>query len=228
MYKEKETNHMKILLICDDLWHPGETVRFGLSFLIEQGHTLDTVMDAKDIVTPELLKSYDAVIIAKGNALNGANSKAPWFEDGITYVDPNGYKKYVEEGGAILALHAGVTFTPERCPDMSAFLGTRFVKHPPQCPVDFKVVKPDHPIMKGIQNFTFPQDEHYQIEILYDNPDIFAETESAAGSFPAGLARTYGEGRLCILTPGHNAFAINVPEYQKVILNSINWITKRI
>lgn len=50
---------MNILLICDDLWHPGETIRFGLNFLTEQDHTLQTVMDAKDIVTPELLRQFD-------------------------------------------------------------------------------------------------------------------------------------------------------------------------
>ena len=217
---------MKSLLRCDDLWHPGETVRFGLKFLEEQGHTIDTVMDAKDIVTPELLREYDAVIIAKGNSLNGANAKAPWFEDGITWVDPNGYKNYVEEGGAVLVMHAGTT--AHNCPAMSDFLGVRFITHPPQCPVDFQVKNPEHPIMQGIADFTFPQDEHYQLEVLSDELELFAETASAAGTYPAGLTRTYGEGRLCILTPGHNAFAINFPEYQKVIVNALRWVTKEI
>lgn len=219
--------NMKVLLICDDLWHPGETVRYGLNFLTEKGHVLDVVMDAKDIVTLQLLREYDAVIIAKGNALNGANAQAPWFEEGITYVDPNGYKKYVEEGGAILVMHAGATYTSERCPSMSAFLGTRFITHPPQCPVEFKVANANHLIMEDIHNFTFPQDEHYQIEILDERLEVFAQTSSPAGTFPAGLSREYGNGRLCILTPGHNAFAINYPEYQKVLLNALDWITKR-
>lgn len=219
---------MKVLLLADDLWHPGETVRYGLNFLVEKGYTLDLIMDAKDIVTPELLKEYDAVIIAKGNALNGANSKAPWFEDGITWVDPNGYKKYVEEGGAILFLHAGTTYNINRCPDMANVLGTSFISHPPQCPVDFKVTNPDHPIMKGVTDFTFPQDEHYQLDILNDELDIFAETISSAGAQPAGMTRTYGDGRICILTPGHNAFAINVPGFQTVVINALDWITKKI
>lgn len=219
---------MKILLLADDLWHPGEAVRFGLQFLADRGDQLDWIMDAKDIVTPELLRTYDAVIIAKGNALNAANSQAPWFEDGITWVDPNGYKKFVEEGGAILVLHAGMTFHPDRCPDMAAFLGTKMNGHPPQCPVDFKVTNSAHPIMKGISDFTFPQDEHYRIEVLCDDADIFCETISAEGTFPAGMTRVIGDGRLCLLSPGHNAFAINVPEYQKVICNALDWITKKI
>ena len=219
---------MKVLLLCDDLWHPGETVQYGLNFLVDKGYTLDTVMDAKDIVTPELLRSYDAIIIAKGNALTGANSTAPWFEDGITFVPPEGYKQYVEAGGAVIAMHSGVTYSPERCPGMSDFLGTCFKGHPPQCPVKFRVTTPTHPIMKGIENFTFPQDEHYQIDILCDDAEVIFETVSEAGTFPAGIVRQIGKGRLCILTPGHNAFAINYPAYQKVILNALDWVTGKI
>ncbi len=218
---------MNILLLCDDYWHPGETVRYGLRFLTEQGHTVDTVMDAKDIVTPELLREHDVTIIAKGNALNGANHEAPWFEEGVTYVGPEGYKQYVEEGGAVLVLHAGATFRPEQCPAMGDFLGARFITHPRQCPVEFHVKNAGHPIMAGITDFTFPQDEHYQMEVLSEELEVFAETSSAAGTFPAGLARELGAGRLCILTPGHNAFAISYPAYQKVISNALRWLTKR-
>lgn len=219
---------MKILLICDDLWHSGEAARFGLSFLAEQGHTIDTVYDAKDIITPEYLSTHDVTIIAKGNSLTSANHTAPWFEEGITWVDPTGYQKYVEEGGGVIFLHAGTTFHGDNCPAMSAFLGVEFKGHPPQCPVEFHVTNPDHPVMKGISDFTFPQDEHYQIEITAKDLEVFAESKSTAGSFPAGLGRELGNGRVCVLTPGHNAFAINYPEYQKVINNALDWVTKRV
>lgn len=220
---------MKLLLIADDLWHPGEVVRRGLRFLDAKGYEIDWIMDAKDIVTPQLLKEYDAVIIAKANALIGSNAAAPWFEPGITYVSPEGYKQYVEEGGAVLIFHAGAAFNKNDCLPMCEFIGTSFITHPPQSKVDFKVTKPEHPIMKGVCDFSFPQDEHYQLEFLTDSFDIFAHTESAAGGVqPAGMTRTYGDGRLCVLTPGHNAFAIDVPGYQQVIINALDWITKKI
>lgn len=217
---------MNILLICDDLWHPGETIRFGLNFLTEQDYTLQTVMDAKDIVTPELLRQFDGVIIAKGDCLNAANHQAPWFEEGITLVSPQGYAQYVQEGGAILFLHAGITFRKERCPAMADFQGVQFKGHPPQCPVRFHVADPAHPIMQGVEDFTLPQDEHYALEVLADDLEVFAQTSSDAGSYPAGMCRQLGQGRICLLTPGHNAFAISFPAYQKVILNALRWMAK--
>mgnify|MGYP005896999831 CR=1 FL=1 len=78
---------MKILILCDDKWHPAEVVERGLAFLAEEGHALDFVRDAKDILTPAFLGRYPVVINAKGNALTGAND-APWFEEGVTEAGP--------------------------------------------------------------------------------------------------------------------------------------------
>lgn len=215
---------MDILLLCDDMWHPGEAVSYGLKFLKEQGHCYDTIMDAKDIVTPELLSGYEAVIIAKGNALTGANSQAPWFEKGVTLVGPEGYRRYVENGGGLLFLHGGATFRREQCPDMLELLGVEFLGHPRQCPVKLQIKDKGHPIMRGVSEFTILQDEHYQMKVLADDMQVFAQTVSGAGAYPAGMARDIGRGRVCVLTPGHNAFVLNQPEYQRVILNALEWL----
>ena len=78
---------------------------------------------------------------------------------------------------------------------MSDFLGVRFITHPPQCPVDFQVKKiRSIPLCRALQISLFHRDEHYQLEVLSDELELFAETASAAGTYPAGLTRTYGEG----------------------------------
>ena len=43
---------MNILLLCDDLWHPGEVVTRGLRPLQKLGYALDVVTAPKDILTP--------------------------------------------------------------------------------------------------------------------------------------------------------------------------------
>ena len=81
--------------------------------------------------------------------------------------------------------------------------------------------------MAGVEDFTLPQDEHYTLDVLAEDLEVFAETSSDAGAYPAGLCRELGQGRVCILTPGHNAFAIHYPAYQRVILNALNWVAGR-
>ena len=166
---------MKLLLISGDYWHPSEVLSRGLSFLTENGHTVDEVSDAKDIVTYDLLKKYDAVIIAKGNNITSANQH-PWFEDGVTLLSPAGYRRYVEEGGSLIALHAGVSFTKDDCPEMTDFLGAGFLMHPKQCPVEIRLTEKEHPITGDAESFSLIQDEHYFIERTENEGYVFAES----------------------------------------------------
>lgn len=213
---------MKLLLIADDYWHPAEVLTRGLAFLRENGHTLDVVMDAKDIVTADMLRAYDTVIIAKGNALVNGNQHA-WFDDGVTLVGPSGYREYVENGGSLLALHAGISFTREDCPEMTDFLGAAFLMHPKQCPVEIRLTLPGHPVCEGVSDFRIRQDEHYFIERTEGEGAVFAESVSAHGVQPAGIARTLGKGRLCLLTPGHNMYVYQNPMFQRLLLNAVEW-----
>ena len=101
---------MKILVLCDDKWHPAEVVEKGMAFLTEEGFELDFVKDAKDILTPEMLRRYPLIVNAKGNVLNCGND-APWFDNGVTEVGPKELKNYVEQGGGFLSIHSGNSFT---------------------------------------------------------------------------------------------------------------------
>lgn len=212
---------MKILLICDDFYHPGEVVSRGLQYLSGYGHTVDTVTD-KTAIKPETLGAYDAVVIAKGNRLTKDNE--PWFEPGVP-VDEDGYRRYIEAGGALLMLHSGTTFRRESCPKMTALMGLRFLGHPAQCPVRVHVADPAHPIAEGVEDFTLEADEHYQLELLDERSRIVFETVSDAGTQPGGLTREIGAGRMCVLTPGHNDSVFENPGYRKIIANALEWIT---
>ena len=215
---------MNVLVICDDIWHPGEVVVRGLRPLEKQGYELDFVMAAKDILTKAMLYDYDVIINAKGNAHSPANSNAPWFEDGVTAVMPDDFREYVESGRGFIALHSGNTYQPESRKDMVDLIGNSFIGHPRQCDITARATE-DHAIMRGIAPFTF-RDEHYMIR-LYDEAelDVFMETTSdtEAGTQPAGYTKQIGHGRLVVLTPGHNCAVLQHPAYQKILANAIDW-----
>ena len=215
---------MKVLVICDDIWHPGEVIARGLKPLEEKGYELDIVMAAKDILTKDMLYNYEVIINAKGNAHSPANAKSPWFEDGVTAVMPEDFREYIEEGHGFIALHSGNTYHPETRKDMVDLIGNSFIRHPKQCPITAYAVK-DHPIISGIEPFTF-RDEHYMIQLYNEEElDIFMETKSdtEAGVQPAGYTKQVGKGRLVVLTPGHNCAVLLHPSYQKILANAIEY-----
>ena len=125
---------MQILVISDDTWHPAEVVELGLRALAQK---LDFtyVHDAKDILTANLLRQFDAVALFKGDCLNSGNH-APWFEEGVTEVMPRDLLRYVEEGGGLLSFHAGNCFREGA--EMTELLGNFFIGHPPRCRVDVR------------------------------------------------------------------------------------------
>lgn len=219
----------KILFVCDDIWHPYEVIKRGTdSFadkLKENGIELDFVLTAKDILTPEMLEEYPCIIVAKGNSINASNS-APWFEEGVTEVMPEDLRKYVENGGGYVSIHAGNVFWYETDHTMVNLLGCSFITHPPRCWVDYKVSK-ENPVTEGVGTFRV-RDEHYQLGNFADDIDVFMYSESESGGKQiAGYTRNVGDGRLVVLSMGHTLQVWENSEFQNLFINAINYAMKK-
>ena len=143
----------KVLVLCDDLWHPAEVVELGIRGLGDGAYQFDVVRTAKDILTPARLAQYPVVLIAKSNSVNAANS-APWFEDTVTEADPAAFRAYLSQGGGIVFVHSstciGTRFLgdaderflkPAR--EMQALHGCTMNGHPLRCNCDIHVTDPD-------------------------------------------------------------------------------------
>ena len=136
---------------------------------------------------------------------------------------PEDFRTYVEEGGGFLALHAGNTYSAHNQPAMAEFIGNAFIGHPPQCEITARPVG-DHPIVRGVESFTF-RDEHYRIDLIAPDADVFLETvsDSPAGTQVAGYARRIGAGRLAVLTPGHNCAVLESESFTRLMANAVDW-----
>lgn len=208
---------MKILLICNDFYHPGEVVAGGLSFLRNEGHALDVQSDAS-FFQPDTLKLYDAVFFSKSDETSAAN-RAKWETPEVQHA----FLEYVEHGGGLLAIHSGIV-GHEGTERLRNLIGCRFTHHPEQCTVKVRPVK-RHAITENIKEFVV-FDEHYFIDILADDIDILMHSISPHGETPACYTRTQGNGRICVFTPGHNITVFNNREVRKIILNALEWLTQ--
>lgn len=227
----------KILVLCDDLWHPAEVIERGIRGLGDGAYSFDVVKSAKDILTPKRLEQYDAVIIAKSNNVNAANT-APWFEESVTEVGPEEFRAYLERGGGIVFVHSGTCIGERFLGDaderfkkpargMQALHGCTMNGHPLRCNCDIYVTDPDSPLTEGVSAFTV-HDEHYQISDLAGDAQVFLQWDSApGGTQPAGWTRKIYGGRIVVLTPGHTLDVWENPEFRKLLVNAIEWTTCR-
>ena len=209
---------MKALLICDDYWHPGAIPIEGVAPLGEQGFQFNIITNANDF-KPETLSDYPVVLLAKCDQASREDN-ASWKTETVQRA----FIAYVENGGGLIAVHSG-TVAGSQTEALDLLLGCRFTSHPQACPVLVQPLKP-HPVTNGAEMFC-ETDEHYRLEILTPDADIIMASYSPAWISPAGLVRTQGKGRVCVLTPGHCLPVWLNPQFQRILANSLRWCAGR-
>lgn len=184
---------MRVLVISDDTWHPAEVIEMGLAPLNGK-FDMTYIRTAKDILTPEYLRGFDVAVVCKGDCINGGNHE-PWFEEGVTEVMPQDFKRYVEGGGGFIALHAGNCF--REGDSMTELTGNYFIGHPPRCQVSLRFERT--PLTEGAEDFT-ERDEHYQIAVAAGDAAPFAYSVSETGGRRRAIPGCWaGAGWECIL-----------------------------
>ena len=208
---------MKILVFCDDYWHPARIPREGLRVLDDPEFTFDWIENVRDW-SPETMMAYPAVILTKSNNVSSTD-QTEWMTDTIQAA----FLDYVSRGNGLLAIHSG-TAEYEFKPVLRGLLGGAFAHHPEQCPVTVNP-HPAHPLSAGVESFTL-KDEHYFMALDDPKAEVFLTTTSEHGEQPAGWTRTEGKGRVSVLTPGHNPEVWLHPSFQTLLRNSLRWCAK--
>ena len=108
-----------------------------------------------------------------------SGNPAPWFEETVTEVMGTEFRSYVEQGGGFMAVHSGNAFGKDGdgVKEYTEFIGNRFLGHPLRCSVHIKK-ETDHPIMEGVKEEFDIRDEHYQIELLTKDIEVFLTSHS--------------------------------------------------
>lgn len=205
---------MRVLVICDDVYHPARTARTGLAPLAEQGFEFDWVEHANEW-SAEQMAQYPVVLFTKANNVSAAE-KTPWMTPRIEQA----FCEYVEAGNGLLVVHSG-TAGYKDAPRLRELIGGLFVSHPPQLDVTVELQE-GHKLTAGCEDFT-QRDEHYFMDMSDPDAAVFARSVSDHGSQPAAWTRTSGSGRVCVLTSGHNVEVWLHPSFQTLLQNCLHW-----
>src|SRR5690242_19393024 len=167
----------------------------------------------------ERLAEFSVVVLARANMVSAADRR-PWLTPDLATA----LREYAWRGNGLMMIHAG-TSRYEQLPGMKELIGGAFERHPDQCTVTLEPCAA-HPLVAGVAEFTV-HDEHYFMAMTGAPVDVFLRSRSEHGLQPAGWTRTGdGDGRVCVLTPGHNLEVWLHPEFQKLLLNGMEWVVK--
>jgi type 1 glutamine amidotransferase len=210
---------MNILVLCDDYWHPARIPREGLGALAEDEFTFDWIENAHDW-SSERMAMYPVTVLTKSNHVSSTD-RTDWMTEAVQAA----FHDYVCNGNGLLAIHSGTVEYAQK-PVLRSLLGGVFDHHPEQCPVTVEAIT-GHPLSIDSAPFTL-KDEHYFMALDDQQADVFVTTSSEHGEQPGGWRRTEGNGRVVVLTPGHNLEVWRHPSFRTLLLNSLRWCGKLI
>jgi len=88
------------------------------------------------------------------------------------------------------------------------------------------VVDPLHPVTMGMKDFEI-HDETYNLFDVAKDCHPLLTTEEPKSNKIIGWAKTYGTARVVYLQSGHDHFAYENPNYQRILAQAIKWTAKR-
>lgn len=169
--------------------------------------------DPEHGLTQEVLNNTD-VLFWWGHKLHGKVS-----DEVVDRV----VKRVKENGMGFVAVHSGHHSKPFKA--LLNATGNLKAKND-GTPEHITVVAPNHPLAKGVKNFTIPKEEIYMEPFDVPEPEVivFRSKWDSGQEFRSGCVWTVGKGKVVYFRPGHETFpALNQPEVVKVLTNAALW-----
>jgi len=83
-----------------------------------------------------------------------------------------------------------------------------------------------HPVTRGLSDFDI-FDETYKGYFVDDNVTPLLTTDEPSSNHVIGWAKTYGKSRIVVLQSGHDVPTFQNPSYRKLLLQAIEWVSKK-
>ncbi|TDH19993.1 dehydrogenase [Segetibacter sp. 3557_3] len=140
--------------------------------------------------------------------------------DQITKDQEKALLGFVRGGKGFIPLHSA-SYCFRNSPEVVEMIGGQFANHKTDS-FPAVVVKPDHPVMKGINAFT-TWDETYVHTKISKNIEVLSERVEGDHHEPYTWVRPFGDGRVFYTAYGHNEKTFNNPGFLNLVKNGILW-----
>ena len=116
------------------------------------------------------------------------------------------------------------------------YLGLQSSGHGPQKPISVAYLDPDHPVTKGLANWTTINEELYNNILIWGDAKALARGKQEAGDRPGRTdsvvvwTHEYGakKARVFSTTLGHNNGTVSDPRYLDLVTRGLLWSTKHL
>ncbi|HLO17075.1 MAG TPA: ThuA domain-containing protein [Anaerolineales bacterium] len=215
-------NEKSILFLLGGMWHDFDGFTNAMKPIFEaKGYRVESTYDL-DILMCLDRGNYDVLL-----SYTCLTKHRPDYDDSgpekITDDQLLGLTRWMREGGSLLAAHSA-TVIGDSNPELGRLLGGVFISHPQ--PFTFTVIplSGEHPITADLEEFEI-HDEFY-IQKYDPTVEIHMATLYQGRLHPMVWSRTEGKGRVVHVAPGHFPEVWHHPMYQKLMLQTADWLTE--
>ena len=144
--------------------------------------------------------------------------------------------RFVAEGGGLMLVHGGATMQ-NNSEDFSFMTGGSFDFHPKQQPIQVELADPSHPLVRGFngQGFVHTDEPYFYKNAYIDKnfrPLLYmkaSELEGLEQQFEEDIRyiawiKRFGEGRIFLLSPSHNAQSFEIPGLLQFYLDGMQYV----
>ncbi|MCS7168361.1 MAG: ThuA domain-containing protein [Gemmatales bacterium] len=231
----KPPRALRVLIITGDHGHAWrETTPFLKDLLTKAGHQVDVTETPRKDLTTENLAKYDVLVLNYRNTPRGAkeNPDSVWSEE-----NKQAFAQAVRNGkGLVVYHHASAAFVGDSDWDREFEKiiagGWRRQGYHGKMHVFVVTIRKEHPITRGIKEFTHGRDELYQNSVIPPGVEILATAYSDKSKDPknTGLHEPmiwvghYGKGRVYHNVLGHDVEAMkSSKEFQILFIRGVEW-----
>ncbi len=142
---------------------------------------------------------------------------------GLTEAQTQSVIEFVKGGKGLIGIHSAAL---PKSPEYTELLGGVFTSYTPVVKVKVRVIDADHPISEGMGDFTIV-DELYHVE--YDSSlRVLMNGEAEGMVQPACWVKEFGKGRVAYISLGHGREAFENENFQRLVVKTVNWATRRV
>jgi uncharacterized protein len=195
----------------DGKYHDFDKATSALSDFLAKANFEVTASKDLDMFLPQNIADHDVIIC---NSINSYLSEE--HEAGLLGSLMKGKPK------GFIGFH-GATFTFRNSANYTRMIGARFLTHPQIGEkFDFTVERKNHPVMKGVSDFSMPA-ELYLVE-EYPPFETLISVQYKGFARPVAWTKPYGFGKVAYLSLGHDLAEIDTEVFRKIIINAVTWI----
>jgi uncharacterized protein len=139
---------------------------------------------------------------------------------------------YIAAGHGLVSFHAASTAWSD-WPEFGDLVGVTWLKgtsgHGAQHAFKVTFLDHEHPVTKGLKDFTHVKDELYHRQVLHPTAKVLATAFDAPGQRGSGtkepmiVVTEYGKGRGFYNAMGHDPKPMADPQWQKLMLRGTEW-----